>query len=68
MAEVLTTLNATNQQASEIRDEAQVRMLCEALAERDANGKLAAMFGGEAKLSDAQKTAVMAEEGWILGI
>ncbi|MBK8838473.1 MAG: cobalamin biosynthesis protein CbiG [Hyphomonadaceae bacterium] len=68
VAEVLTTLNATNQQASEIRDEAQVRMLCEALAERDANGKLAAMFGGEAKLSDAQKTAVMAEEGWILGI
>ena len=34
VAEVLTTLNATNQQASEIRDEAQVRMLCEALAER----------------------------------
>ncbi len=50
-----TTLNATNQQASEIRDEAQVRTLCEALAERDANGKLAAMFAGEAKLSERAK-------------
>ena len=68
VAEVLTSLNATNQQASEIRDEAQVRTLCEALAERDANGKLAAMFAGEAKLTDAQKAAVKSEEGWILGI
>lgn len=68
VAEVLTTLNATNQQSSEIRDEAQVRSICEALAERDANGKLAAMFAGEAKLTDAQRTAVTAEEGWILGI
>ena len=68
VAEVLTTLNATNQQSSEIRDEAQVRSICEALAERDANGKLAAMFGGEAKLTDAQKAKVSAEEGWILGI
>jgi hypothetical protein len=68
VAEILTSLNAMNQQASEIRDEAQVRSLCEAMAERDANGKLGAMFGGEAKLSDAQKAAVTSEEGWILGI
>ena len=68
VAEVLTSLNATNQQASEIRDEAQVRSLCEALAERDANGKLAVMFAGEAKLTEAQKAAVTLEEGWILGI
>ncbi len=68
VAEVLTSLNATNQQSSEIRDEAQVRTLCEALAERDASGKLGAMFAGEAKLTDAQKGAVTSEEGWILGI
>lgn len=68
VAEVLTSLNTTNQQASEIRDEAQVRTLCEALAERDASGKLGAMFAGEAKLTDAQKAAVTSEEGWILGI
>ena len=65
---MLTTLNATNQQASEIRDEAQVRMLCEALAERDASGKLGSLFAGEAKLTEAQKAAVTSEEGWILGI
>lgn len=68
VAEVLASLNTTNQQASEIRDEAQVRTLCEALAERDASGKLGAMFAGEAKLTDAQKAAVTSEEGWILGI
>ena len=50
------------------RDEAQVRSICEALAERDANGKLGGMFAGEAKLTDAQKDRVTAEEGWILGI
>ncbi len=68
VAEVLTSLNATNQQASEIRDEAQARSICEALAERDASGKLAAMFAGEAKLTEAQTAAVTLEEGWILGI
>jgi hypothetical protein len=68
VAEVLTTLNGTNQQASEIRDEAQVRVLCEALAERDASGKLGAMFAGEAKLTEGKKASVTAEEGWILGI
>jgi len=68
VAEVLTTLNSTNQQASEIRDEAQVRTLCEALAERDASGKLGAMFAGEAKLTEGKKTSVTTEEGWILGI
>ncbi|HVY87441.1 MAG TPA: cobalamin biosynthesis protein CbiG [Hyphomonadaceae bacterium] len=68
VAEVLPTLNASRPEATEIRDEAQVRSLCEALAERDANGKLAAMFAGEKQLSDRQKVAVTSEEGWILGI
>lgn len=45
-----------------------MRTICEALAERDANGKLGAMFAGEHKLSDTQKAKVTSEEGWILGI
>jgi hypothetical protein len=53
--------------ASEIKDEAQVRSLAEWYAERDANGKLAALFAGEAKLSDSQKLSITQEEGWILG-
>jgi precorrin-8X/cobalt-precorrin-8 methylmutase len=68
VAEVLPSLNASRPEATEIRDEAQVRSACEALAERDASGKLGAMFAGEYKLGETQKAAVTAEEGWILGI
>jgi hypothetical protein len=68
IAEVLPSLHAPRPEATEIRDEAQVRSACEALAERDASGKLGAMFGGEYKLGETQKAAVIAEEGWILGI
>jgi hypothetical protein len=68
VAEVLPSLNSSQPEATEIRDEAQVRTLCEALAERDASGKLAALFSGEQKLSDTQKAKIAGEEGWILGI
>ncbi len=68
VAEVLSSLHTTKQEATEIRDETQVRSLCEALAERDASGKLPQMFAGEAKLTERQKTAATSEEGWILGI
>lgn len=68
VAEVLPSLNSARQEATEIRDEAQVRSACEALAERDASGKLAGMFAGDPQLSDAQKAKVTSEEGWILGI
>jgi hypothetical protein len=68
VAEVLPSLNSSRPEATEIRDEAQVRTLCEALAERDASGKLAALFASEQKLSDSQKAKIAGEEGWILGI
>jgi hypothetical protein len=68
VAEVLPSLISSRPEATEIRDEAQVRTLCEALAERDASGKLAALFAGEHKLSDSQKAKIAGEEGWILGI
>jgi hypothetical protein len=68
VAEVLPSLNSSLPEATEIRDEAQVRTICEVLAERDANGKLGAMFAGEQKLTDSQKAKIAGEEGWILGI
>ncbi len=68
VAEVLPSLNSARPEATEIRDEAQVRSACEALAERDASGKLGAMFAGESRLSDSQKGKIISEEGWILGI
>jgi hypothetical protein len=68
VAEVLPSLHSSRPEATEIRDEAQVRSACEALAERDVSGKLGAMFAADYKLGETLKAAVMAEEGWILGI
>jgi hypothetical protein len=67
VAEIYPMLLTTQVGASEIKDEAQVRTIAEWFAERDANGKLAALFASEAKLTDAQKRSVTQEEGWILG-
>jgi hypothetical protein len=48
-----------------IRDEAQVRLMCEWAERRDHDGTLGALF---APALDADtETAVVAEEGWILG-
>lgn len=68
VAEIYPSLVATTVNANEIKDEAQVRTMAEWFAERDANGKLPALFGSEAKLSDSQKVKVTQEEGWILGL
>lgn len=67
VSEIYPALVATTVGASEIKDEAQVRTMAEWFAERDANGKLGALFATEAKLTSAQVTAVTQEEGWILG-
>ena len=68
VAEIYPSLVTTTANANEIKDEAQVRTMAEWFAERDANGKLPALFASEAKLTDAQKTKVTQEEGWILGL
>ena len=67
VTEIYPSLVATQLGANEIRDEAQVRTMAEWFAERDASGKLGALFATEAKLTDAQKAKVTLEEGWILG-
>lgn len=67
VVEISPTLVTPQVGASEIKDEAQVRTLAEWYAERDANGKLAALFAAEAKLTDSQKLSVTQEEGWVLG-
>lgn len=68
VAEVNPAVAMARQEAAEIRDEAQVRGLVEWMAERDASGKLGGLFKAAAPLSEAQKAAAEAEEGWILGI
>jgi len=67
VSEIYPSLVATQVGASEIKDEAQVRTMAEWFAERDASGKLGGLFATEAKLTDAQRSAVTHEEGWILG-
>jgi hypothetical protein len=47
-----------------IRDETQVRLMCEWAADHDKAGTLGAWF---APLLDPQTTAAVTEEGWILG-
>lgn len=67
VSEIYPSLVETHVGASEIKDEAQVRTMAEWFAERDANGKLGALFATEAKLTDTERAAVTLEEGWILG-
>lgn len=68
VAEVFPSMIATQLGAGEIRDEAQVRTISEWFAERDSAGKLSALFGPHASLTETQREAVATEEGWILGI
>jgi len=54
--------------ADEILDAAQVRVLAGAFAALDARGGLAPLFAGPAEADAADRAAICAEEGWILGL
>lgn len=68
VAEVYPSMIEAAPDAGEIRDHAQVRAFSEWLAERDAAGKLGALFGGAGKVDEASRAKIESEEGWILGI
>lgn len=51
----------------EIKDQAQVRTLCEHYLKLDEAGRLGALFAGP-PLPDQDRAAVTTEEGWILGV
>jgi hypothetical protein len=68
VSEVYPSILETTVGANEVRDEAQVRATAEWFADLDARGKLAELFGPNHPLTDAQKSQVTTEEGWILGI
>jgi hypothetical protein len=68
VAEVNPAVTTARQEAAEIPDETQVRGVVEWLAERDASGKLGALFQPAKPLPEASKAAAETEEGWILGI
>ncbi len=52
----------------EILDCAQVRVNAEAFARLDADGRLAALFGGAPWLTPVQRGVIETEEAWILGL
>ncbi len=53
---------------TEIRDEAQVRIMAEYLADLDEKDRLSALFEGPKKGSKAAQNAISSEEGWIFGL
>jgi len=50
-----------------IRDQAQLRCLCQWAATKDREGELARFFERPVGLTDEQVRVCVAEEGWILG-
>jgi hypothetical protein len=65
-AEIYPSLFAGKVAAGAVKDEAQVRAVCERFSALDEKGQLAALFG-PAK-DDPRRDAVEGEEGWILGV
>ncbi len=59
---------AARHEAGGILDRTQVAVFAEALAAADAAGTLAPMFGGAPDLTEAQRAAIVREEGWVLGL
>jgi hypothetical protein len=67
-AEIYPRLFEERPEDGEIRDAAQVRVTVRCLAEHDAAGTLAALFAPACDIDPAQRDAMVAEEGWILGV
>ncbi|MBX9747448.1 MAG: cobalamin biosynthesis protein CbiG [Hyphomonadaceae bacterium] len=65
-AEIYPSLFPLTPKAGELKDQAQVRTVCERFNALDEKGQLAALFG-PAK-GDARRETVEREEGWILGV
>ena len=67
-AEVFPSMLKGNATETEIKDEAEVRIMAEYLAEMDEKGRIGALFEGPESASNAAKTAISSEEGWIFGL
>jgi precorrin-8X/cobalt-precorrin-8 methylmutase len=67
-AEIYPSLIKYVETAHEVKDETQMRCIARYFAERDLVGELAPLFAGDRALTHAERRAVEAEEGWILGV
>jgi hypothetical protein len=68
MTEIYPSLFPLEMAPDEVKDEAQTRITAGHFAALDRAGALAALFAGDPKLDDAERVAVVAEEGWVLGV
>lgn len=67
MAEVYPSLLAVKADSGQVKDQAQVVALARHFAHLDQDGRLAALFGGDDRLSPEERLIIETEEGWILG-
>jgi hypothetical protein len=68
LAEIYPSILKAVAEPGEVKDAAQVRTLGAHFAALDAEGKLGALFGPQAKGDEALRETVEGEEGWILGV
>ena len=68
LAEIYPSLIANHPEPGEAKDSAQVRAIARHFAALDERGELAAIFAGDPTLSPTQRDAVVAAEGWVLGV
>jgi len=61
------TAQAMSQDATLVRDRAQVRSQCQWVARIDRRGELGGWFAEPVGLTSAERHAALTEEGWILG-
>jgi len=68
IAEIYPSLVNAKPVGGQVLDEAQVEAIARHYCDLDGKGDLGALFSGSEGLSEAQKTQIAREEGWILGI
>jgi precorrin-8X/cobalt-precorrin-8 methylmutase len=68
VAEVYPSLLTVPAREGTVKDQLQVEALARHFATLDAEGALASLFSPSLELEPAQRTAIVREEGWILGV
>ena len=68
MAEIYPSLFPPVPEPGEVKDAAQVRTTARHFGELDQRGELERFFAGDPALIAAERAAVTAEEGWVLGV
>lgn len=68
IAEIYPSLVKARPGAGQVLDEAQVEAIARHYCDLDANDRLGPLFSGGDGLSEAEKSQITREEGWILGI